>query len=141
VNDKNERVAYYCKNAVQKKLALWPVSLTPWLPKEERPEARLPKKSLSCPPLEENDPTRTLIIKNVKNDTIFTLKKGELIPKINSQGGRGTRWWFLNGELIAQNRENELLNYRFTKEGKFQLVVIDESGQSDKSEFIVKEIK
>jgi penicillin-binding protein 1C len=141
-DDKGEMTAYYCKNALKKRLALWPVSLTPWLPKKEQISSRLPKKSSVCPPLEENDPTRMLIIKNVKNDTIFTIKnKEELTPKISSQGGRGTRWWFLNGELITQNKEGEFLNHKFTKEGEYQLVVIDESGQSDKSEFTVKNIK
>ncbi|MDR2100404.1 MAG: penicillin-binding protein 1C [Campylobacteraceae bacterium] len=142
-DDKGEMSAYYCKNARKQRLAMWPASLTPWLPKKEHISQRLPKKSQTCPPLEDNDPTRTLIIKNVKNDTIFTISKNkeELIPKITSQGGRGMRWWFLNGDLAGQNSEGEFLNYKFTKEGTYQLVVIDESGQSDKSEFIVKEIK
>jgi penicillin-binding protein 1C len=143
IDDKGEMTAYYCKNAIKKKLALWPASLTPWLPKKEQLSQRLPKKSSICPPLEENSPSGPLIIKNVKNDTIFAFSetKEELIPKINSQGGRGARWWFLNGELIAKNEESEFLNYKFVKEGKYQLVVIDESGQSDKTEFIVKKIK
>ncbi|MDR2081147.1 MAG: penicillin-binding protein 1C [Campylobacteraceae bacterium] len=142
-DEKGEMSAYYCKNAVKKKLALWPASLTPWLPKSERLSQRLPKKSQTCPPLEDNNPTRMLIIKNVKNDTIFTISKNkeELIPKITSQGGRGARWWFLNGELIVQNGEGEFLNRKFIQEGNYQLVVIDESGQSDKVEFTVKEIK
>ncbi|MDR1554761.1 MAG: penicillin-binding protein 1C [Campylobacteraceae bacterium] len=143
VDDKGEMTAYYCKNAVKKRIALWPASLTPWLPKEERISSRLPKKSLTCPPLKDNDPSGPLIIKNVKNDTIFTISKNkkELIPKINSQGGRGTRWWFLNGELVNKNEEGEFLNYRLTKDGQYQLVIIDESGQSDKVEFIVKSIQ
>jgi penicillin-binding protein 1C len=141
-DDKGEMTAYYCKNALMKKLALWPASLTPWLSEKEQISQRLPKKSSVCPPLEENDPTRPLIIKNIKSNTIFAIKnKEELTPKISSQGGRGTRWWFLNGELIAQNKEGESLNYKLVKEGEYQLVVIDESGQSDKSEFGVKEIK
>ncbi|MDR1284699.1 MAG: penicillin-binding protein 1C [Campylobacteraceae bacterium] len=142
-DDKGEMTAYYCKNAVKKRLALWPASLTPWLPKNEQIAARLPKKSSTCPPLEGNNPTRTLLIKNIKNDTMFTLSQNreELIPKINSQGGKGTRWWFINGELIAKTREGEFLNYKLTKKGEYQLVVIDESGQSDKVEFIVEKIE
>ncbi|MDR3346346.1 MAG: penicillin-binding protein 1C [Campylobacteraceae bacterium] len=143
VNDKNERVAYDCKNAVQKKLALWPVALGSWLPKSERVSERLPKKSRTCPPLDDGELTRALLIKDVKTDTVFTLPKSgdELIPKISSQGGRGKRWWFLNGELIAVNGENEFLNYKFVENGHYQLVVMDESAQGDKVEFIVENIR
>jgi penicillin-binding protein 1C len=143
VDDKGEMTAYYCKNAIKKRVALWPESLIPWLPKNEQVMARLPKKSSTCPPLEENNPTRTLLIKNIKNGTIFMLSKdkGELTPKISSQGGKGTRWWFMNGKLAAENKERDFLNYKITKNGQYQLVVIDESGQSDKVEFIVENIQ
>ncbi|MDR0747918.1 MAG: penicillin-binding protein 1C [Helicobacteraceae bacterium] len=142
-DDRHERVAFDCKNAVKKRLALWPVALSPWLSAGEQISRRLPKKSKICPPSEESELVRPLFIKEVKDGDIFTKHKSEtlLIPAISSQGGSGTRWWFLNGDLIAQNGENDFLSYTFTKNGGYQLVVMDESGQSYKVEFGVEGIE
>jgi penicillin-binding protein 1C len=142
-DDRHERVAFDCKNAVKKQLALWPVALSPWLDAGEQISHRLPKKSKVCPPSEDSELVRPLFIKEIKNGAVFTKHKSEtfLIPTISSQGGSGTRWWFLNGDLIAQNGENEFLNYSFTKNGDYQLVVMDESGQSCKVEFAVEDIE
>jgi penicillin-binding protein 1C len=139
IDDKNETVGFECPNAVRKRLAVWPAALNPWLDKSERVSARLPPKSRVCLPSEDGGFVRTLLIKNVKNGAIFTRSgdKEEIAPLISSQGGRGMRWWFLNGTMIAQNDENEFLNFTLRENGAYQLVVIDESGQSDKAEFSV----
>ncbi|MFV0482123.1 MAG: penicillin-binding protein 1C [Campylobacteraceae bacterium] len=142
IDKKGEMVASDCEGATIKKLALWPISLNSWLAANERLSSRLPKKSKTCPPLENSELVRPLLITDIKSGTILKQPNNEdvLMPTISSQGGLGKRWWFLNGELVATNYEHQRLNYKFQKDGKFQLLIMDESGQSDKVDFIVENV-
>ncbi|MBE5641862.1 hypothetical protein HIN55_23530 [Salmonella enterica subsp. enterica serovar Typhimurium] len=46
---------------------------------------------------------------------------------VSTTGGKGRRWWFLNGEPV--NGENNRLSLLLNIAGRYQLVVMDESGQ------------
>ena len=49
----------------------------------------------------------------------------DLIP----EGGFGEKWWFLDGTLVANSKDNEKVALTVTKNGKHRLLVLDESGQ------------
>lgn len=139
INEKGERVAADCPDAVTQRMALWPLPLESWLPTQERRQNRLPPRNRDCPPL-GNDLVAPLLIKDIKNNMIFKRIPGkpEMNLPITAQGGGGKRWWFLNGELLVQNEPEDTLVQTFTRTGKYQLVVLDESGQLDKVAFIVE---
>jgi penicillin-binding protein 1C len=138
-NQQGLRVAADCPDAVQKRMALWPLPLEPWLPPQERRASRLPPRDKVCPPL-GGDPAAPLLIKDIKNNMIFKRIPGktDIDLAMTAQGGAGQRWWFLNGELIGQNNADDTMVKRFTRTGKYQLVVLDESGQLDKVSFAVE---
>ncbi|NQD86160.1 hypothetical protein, partial [Enterobacter hormaechei] len=45
-----------------------------------------------------------------------------------TSGGEGQRWWFLNGEPLDGHQKNYSLQLYLS--GKYQLVVLDETGQT-----------
>ncbi|WP_407842626.1 hypothetical protein [Enterobacter hormaechei] len=46
----------------------------------------------------------------------------------NISGGEGQRWWFLNGEPLDGHQKNYSLQLYLP--GKYQLIVLDETGQT-----------
>ena len=134
LNDKGERVAADCPEAVKKILLLWPLPLEPWLPVAERRAARLPPASASCPPMQAGD-IPPLFISGVSDGAIVKRLPGQAAfsLRITSQGGQGKRWWFLNGELLDEQGNGVTLTPQ--KSGDYQLVVLDEAGQTAVARF------
>ncbi len=58
-----------------------------------------------------------------------------LLP-VQSSGGEGGRWWFLNGEPLSPH-EN-LLSLKLDKTGEYQLLVMDDAGQVAAVQFTVQ---
>lgn len=58
-----------------------------------------------------------------------------LLP-LQSSGGEGERWWFLNGEPLTMH--TSLLNLRLDKAGEYQLLVMDDAGQVATVQFTVQ---
>lgn len=46
---------------------------------------------------------------------------------VQTSGGAGERWWFLNGEPLTERGRNVTL--RLSEKGDYQLLVMDEMGQ------------
>lgn len=135
-NAQGMRVAPDCPGAIEQRLALWPTALLSWLPPMERLENRLPKIDPNCPPI-GNEVAPPLLIMGIKNDSLMKRLPGKSTLELRaaSQGGAGQRWWFLNGEQITEEQDGGQLIYSLSRPGKYQLVVMDESGQIDKVSF------
>jgi penicillin-binding protein 1C len=51
----------------------------------------------------------------------------EVSVPVQTSGGTGERWWFLNGERLDERGRN--LTLRLTVKGEYQLLVMDAGGQ------------
>ncbi|MET6678788.1 peptidoglycan glycosyltransferase PbpC [Citrobacter amalonaticus] len=122
------RVAADCPQAQEQMLIVWPLPLEPWLPALERRSARLPLSSTACPP-HGQDPALPLLLAGVRDGAIVKRLPGatEVSVTLQSSGGAGVRWWFLNGEPL-QERERSI-TLRLREKGDYQLLAMDESGQ------------
>ncbi|MGQ4655572.1 penicillin-binding protein 1C [Aeromonas enteropelogenes] len=106
--------------------ALWPLSLEPWRAFGERRQALL---AGGC----AGEAVRTGLQAPIR---IVALGEGNLIrseryrlqPRV--LGGVGKPFWFLNGQRLRWDGDQVL-----SKTGRYQLVVVDEAGNSDRIEF------
>ena len=55
--------------------------------------------------------------------------------RLSALGGSGRRWWFVDGQPIAETSADALFNHAFARNGQYQLSVLDESGQTAKLSF------
>ncbi|EBA9123056.1 peptidoglycan glycosyltransferase PbpC, partial [Salmonella enterica] len=128
LDDTGRRVAADCPQAREHTFIVWPRPLEPWLPSTERRSARLPVASALCPPLQGIN-AAPLMLSGIREGAVIRQLPGQenVTLPVSTTGGKGHRWWFLNGEPVnsANNRLSLLLNIA----GRYQLVVIDESGQ------------
>jgi penicillin-binding protein 1C len=139
INDKGLRVGANCPQAQPKDVALWPAPLEPWLPKTERREARLPAVDLSCPP-QGLGLAAPLSIVGVREGDQLRLPAGsqqQLRLKLSALGGNGRRWWFIDGAPVADTANQDSYSHTFSRLGRYQLSVLDESGQTARVEFSV----
>ncbi|NQD95574.1 hypothetical protein HP532_23225 [Pseudomonas sp. CrR25] len=54
-------------------------------------------------------------------------------------GGSGRRWWFVDGQPIAETAAGAEFSHPFARPGQYQLSVLDESGQTAQVKFNVNE--
>ncbi|MBS1203375.1 MAG: penicillin-binding protein [Proteobacteria bacterium] len=137
LNSAGRRVAADCPYAQQKTWIVWPRPLEPWLPASERRVARLPATDPRCPPRDDNAPP-PLLLSGVREGAVIKRVPGQafaLLP-LQSSGGEGERWWFLNGEPLTMH--TSLLNLRLDKAGEYQLLVMDDTGQVATVQFTVQ---
>lgn len=112
-------------------LALWPVALEPWLPKKYRRKSQLPAFSENCDhPISSGN----VFISGIADDTVFqapvNTNKLPSVPLL-AQGGEGRYHWYINGEY--HHSSNPLVTSHFTPtaRGEYQVVVSDETGNTD----------
>ncbi|MGK1636951.1 penicillin-binding protein 1C [Klebsiella pneumoniae] len=136
-NEHGERVAADCPGARESQVEVWPLPLDPWLPASERRRARLGPASESCPPLQTQD-TAPLVLSGIRDGAVIKRLPGEarvMLP-LQTSGGEGRRWWFINGEpLEAAGARTTLM---LDKPGEWQLVVMDEAGQTAAASFTLQ---
>jgi penicillin-binding protein 1C len=132
-----QRVAADCAGATQTMLDVWPLPLEPWLPPGERRAARLPVASKICPPMHQQD-LIPLTLTGVRDGTIIKRLPGEKQASLvlQTQGGEGRRWWFMNGEPTDNSGPNATLVLEHA--GEYQLVVMDEAGQAVTASFTLQ---
>lgn len=123
-----KRVAADCPQAREQTLIVWPLPLEPWLPESERRGARLPPVSATCPPLGQ-DPGLPLQLTGLRDGAIVKRLPGspEASLPVQTSGGTGDRWWFLNGQRLDERGRH--LTLRLTVKGDYQLLVMDDAGQ------------
>ncbi|HGW6102000.1 TPA: peptidoglycan glycosyltransferase PbpC [Citrobacter werkmanii] len=128
LDGEGKRVAADCPQAREQTLIVWPLPLEPWLPESERRGARLPPVSAACPPLGQ-DPGLPLQLTGLRDGAIVKRLPGspEASLPVQTSGGTGDRWWFLNGQRLDERGRH--LTLRLTVKGDYQLLVMDDAGQ------------
>ncbi|OBS32657.1 peptidoglycan glycosyltransferase PbpC [Pseudomonas syringae] len=141
VNAKGLRVAANCPDARAQDIALWPAPLEPWLPKAERRDARLPPADPDCPPQNLNlaPPLRIVGVREGDNLRLPAASRQALRLTLSALGGSGHRWWFIDGKPLADTDTRQDFTPTLSKPGRYQLSVLDESGQTARVEFSVVE--
>ncbi|EPN47801.1 penicillin-binding protein 1C [Pseudomonas syringae pv. actinidiae ICMP 19094] len=141
VNDKGLRVGASCPNAQPREVALWPAPLEPWLPRAERRDARLPPADPDCPPQNFNlaPPLSIVGVREGDNLRLPAGSRQALRLKLSALGGSGRRWWFIDGSPMADTDTQHDFTPTLNKPGRYQLSVLDESGQTARVEFSVVE--
>lgn len=137
LNPQGERVSPECPYARAQTMIVWPLPLEPWLPPEERRLARLPAAAKDCPPQADNAPP-PLLLSGVRDGAVIKRLPGasQAILPLQAAGGTGRRWWFLNGEPLEYTAQH--ISLRFDKAGPYQLLVMDDAGQTATVEFTVQ---
>ena len=128
LDDEGKRVAADCPQAHEQTLIVWPLPLEPWLPESERRGARLPPVSATCPPLGQ-DASQPLQLTGIRDGAIVKRLPGSAqasLP-VQTSGGSGERWWFLNGERLDERGRR--LTLRLATKGDYQLLVMDDAGR------------
>lgn len=130
VNSRGKQVAANCPDSHVEKIALWPTPLEPWLPQNERRSQRLPVRDNLCPPL-GRPAVQPLLLLGIRDNAVLRPLPGKhaIDLRIESQGGAGQRWWFLNGEQVDGGKDDKNFQTTLSQPGKYQLTVLDESSQ------------
>lgn len=106
--------------------ALWPLSLEPWRAFGERRQAVL---AGGCAGEEARTELQAPIrILALGERNLIRSERYRLQPRV--LGGVGKPFWFLNGQRLRWDGDQVL-----SKAGRYQLVVVDEAGNSDRIEF------
>lgn len=106
--------------------ALWPLSLEPWRPPSERRRALL---ASGCEGEQRGtDQQAPIRIVALGEGNLIRSQRYRLQPRV--LGGIGKAHWFLNGERLRWDGDQVL-----SAAGRYQLVVVDEAGNSDRIEF------
>ena len=137
VNARGERVAADCLGAQKKQVALWPVSLENWLLTKERRQSILPPIDKTCP-IMGKDIFTSLNIVGIRDKQLIRALPGvdQVTIDLTPEGGYGEKWWFLDGDLVANSQNNEKIALTVVKKGKHRLLLLDESGQIVRLTFI-----
>ena len=141
VNPQGLRVGPQCADGQQHEVALWPAPLEPWLPRVERREARLPAASTQCPPPALSALTPLSIVGVRDGDRLRRPAASQAMLRLalSALGGEGRRWWFINGAPLGDSAQPEVFNTNLELPGRYELSVLDESGQTARVEFSVVE--
>lgn len=131
------RVAADCPGAVERRVDVWPLPLEPWLPASERRSARLGPVSADCPPPQVSD-VAPLVLTGVGDGAVIKRLPGaaRVMLSLQTSGGEGRRWWFLNGEPQAASGSSATLPLE--QPGRYQLVVMEESSQIATANFTLQ---
>ena len=141
VNPQGLRVAAQCAGAQLREVVLWPAPLEPWLPRVERREARLPQASRQCPPPALNAAAPLSIVGVRDGDRLRRPAASQEVLRLalSALGGDGRRWWFMNGAPLGVSTRQEVLNTTLQQTGRYELSVLDETGQTARVEFSLVE--
>lgn len=140
-NKLNQRVTPRCDNGQlsSSEIALWPIALEPWLPKRQRRRGLLEDMPQECQALFPLDTAQAAIsITSVAHDSFYQFDPQGLDLQLLAQGGKGRRSWYLNGKYLANRAADQLYDLHLKRRGRFQLSVVDESGNSDVIKFTVR---
>ncbi len=139
-NRRGERVKPGCMDiSTQKRsVALWPKELESWLPPIQTRAQLIPPTAPEC-----NDPAAAsatpLKIVGASNGNQYRPAGTSAPPprlSLSAIGGKGKRYWFLDGEPRGETHGGEGLQL-IPESGRHQIAVLDTSGNVDRIEIVV----
>ncbi|MBF8359998.1 penicillin-binding protein 1C, partial [Klebsiella pneumoniae] len=136
-NERGEGGGGVCPGAGESKVKVGPRPRDPWRPASEGGRARGGRAGESCPPLQTQD-TAPLVLSGIRDGAVIKRLPGEarvMLP-LQTSGGEGRRWWFINGEPLEAAGARTTLT--LDKPGEWQLVVMDEAGQTAAASFTLQ---
>lgn len=139
IDKEGKRSQPSCGGVEKITLGVWPGSLEPWLPKPWQRKQLLPPASDACPDLAMLL-GNSLQITSVAPDSILTRPPGQVsLPSLEmaALGGQGRYHWFLNKKPVAVVQNGNTGFLPLPMPGRYQLVVADEQGNSDRVNFEV----
>ncbi|MCY1339624.1 Penicillin-binding protein 1C [compost metagenome] len=139
LNAEGLRVDSACLGATPRELAFWPVALEPWLPRRERRAARLPALDPACPARADPLPAPLSIVGVRAGDQLRRPASSTepLRLQLSALGGSGRHWWFLDGAPVGESVGQAGFAQILARRGRYQLSVLDASGQTARVEFQV----
>ncbi len=133
--NKKHRVNISCSvaNQQQKKVALWPKILEPWLSASNRRAQLVPPLASHC---QSNtiSASASLKIIGIKANSIY--RPAGITGKapsiwLTTLGGTGKKTWYINGKYHSTNNGKQAKEHLLTAKGKQQIIVQDQQGQTD----------
>lgn len=128
------------ENREIREIVLWPKILEPWIAPRYRRQNAIPATDPACPhPLRSQ--SGQLRISGIKDQTTFRsagASGATPVVAVRVIGARGKRWWYLNGEILDYADYAQTLSLSLDSIGQNQLVVIDETGNLAKVNFMVE---
>lgn len=124
---------------VKKRIARWPGAVRPWLRPGIREKSRIPRSDPVCGK-PESARGENIRIMGIEPNTVFRPPGAETrLPTLilEAGGGREELYWLLNGELTARSPAGVPFVHHFSRPGRYQLTVMDLSGNYDAVEFTV----
>jgi len=116
-----------------KEIALWPLVIEPWIAKNFRRKQQIGVFDSSCKK-QIIYSANTIKIEGLENNTkLRSAGASKALPriKLQTQGGQGKSYWFINAHLKYSTSNNQAVYHQFKTAGKYQITVIDDAGHSD----------
>jgi len=120
-------------STIAKEIALWPMVIEPWVALKNQRNTQIGQFDLSCNTSTIHSVNEIKIIGLDNNTKLRAAGAAKQLPRIRlqTQGGQGKYYWFINGHLKFSANSTQILFYQFKATGKFQISVIDDAGHSD----------
>lgn len=139
INEKGYRVAADCPNAQKKQIAIWPIGLEKWLIPNERRDALIPEIDSECPIISESHFSPLVINGLIDQQELRPLPdRNKVRLTLSSLGGKGQRWWFLDGQLVKMSSEGQSFEMELKQKGRHSLLLMDEVGQIERISFTLE---
>ncbi len=138
-NATGQRVEPACSDAPMQaySYSLWPRQLEPWLLPEWRRAGRLPAAAPQCRYLTGEQ--QTIRITSLPDASQLISRSGQPLQlSLQAQGGSGARFWYDNGRYLGKSSAAGSLMYKEVGRGRHQLSVVDEQGNADRLNFVVR---
>lgn len=114
-------------------IVLWPAAIEPWLPGSARRAQRIPPLDARC---HEDQPLLLPAprILGLEDNSRLTAVQADAMPQVDLSvaGGVGELQWYINGEYRFSSKANQTVRHRFATAGRYEIVVVDEQGQTDR---------
>ena len=113
-------------------VALWPPELEPWVTTSLRRTRQIPDYDDSCPHPPALATSQPKIIGIHSQSIVRPVGQSHSSPSITleSLGGIGRHYWFINGEMHYQLSASDRQLHRFNAAGRYRISVVDELGSS-----------
>ncbi len=116
-----------------KQIALWPLLVEPWIAKKKNRKTQIGQIDSSCQnPIISS--TSELIIKDLEEGSVLRsagASKNKPRIQLKTLGAQGKIFWFINAKLTYSLPGSESIYHQFSQPGRYQITVVDETGQSD----------
>jgi penicillin-binding protein 1C len=118
--------------ATRKTVALWPLSVEPWVASAQRIHRLLPPVDPACPDAAVQRQAMLRIVGIDPDSSLRAAAPGKLpLVNLRAQGATGRTSWYIDGQLRYTAAAATVVSHRFRWPGQHQIVAIDAAGNLD----------